>query len=348
MTLRYALLSGESPPLPARELEAILEAEAGPGGYRLHGWLDGLAVFEADLPWGAWQVTYRAGFTREVGLLLAADSLPRARSAGRMAGEELRARGLTGPFRVEAIVHGPYAHERGKTWLAREVARGLADAGVAASPRGPRVLRAFATEGLVIVGLPEARLDTRSLMERSPGRRPFFKPGPLSPQLSRAFVNLARLRRGDVYLDPFCGTGGFVIEACLIGASRCLCGDLDWAMVRGAPRNLEAYCRGHAWLVAAWNAASLPVAPGSVDAIATDPPYGRSTTTGGQGYERLVSRFLEAAAGAVRPGGYIVYAGPERFKPWRLAAEAGLRVVDRIEMYVHGSLTRAIVVARRE
>jgi len=347
LTLRYAILSGESPPLPVRELEAILEAEAGPRGYRLHGWLDGLAVFEADLRWGAWQVTYRAGFTREVGLLLAADSLPRARSAGRRAGERLRLLGLKGPFRVEAVVHGPYAHPRGKTWLAREVARGLADAGVAASPRAPAALRAFATEGVVVVGIPEARLDSRGLAERSPGRRPFFKPGPLSPRLSRAFVNLSRLRRGDVYLDPFCGTGGFAIEACLIGASRCLCGDLDWAMVRGAPRNLEAYCKGHAWLAAAWNAARLPVAPRSVDAVATDPPYGRSTTTGGQGYVGLVRGFLARAAEAVKPGRYIVYAGPEKFKPWRLAEEAGLRVVDRIEMFVHGSLTRVIVVARR-
>ncbi len=347
MRLRYAIISGENPPLPARELEAILEAEAGPWGYRLHGWLDGLAVFEAELRWGAWQVTYRAGYTREVGLLLAADSLPRARSAGRRAGEELRRLGLRGPFRIEAVVHGPYAHARGKTWLTRMVARGLADAGVEASPRGRQELRAFATEGVVVIGLPEARLDTRSLMERSPGRRPFFKPGPLSPQLSRAFVNLARLRRGDVYLDPFCGTGGFAIEACLMGASRCLCGDLDWAMISGAPRNLRAYCRGHGWLVAAWNAASLPVAPGSVDAIATDPPYGRSTTTGGQGYVRLVRGFLEEAARSVKHGGYIVYAGPVKYKPWVLAEEAGLRVVDRIEMYVHGSLTRAIVVARR-
>jgi tRNA (guanine10-N2)-dimethyltransferase len=159
-------------------------------------------------------------------------------------------------------------------------------------------------------------------------------------------VNLSRLRPGMVYLDPFCGTGGFAIEACLLGAGRVECGDVDWEMASGSILNLERYCPRGVWGVFAWNAARLPVAPGSVDAVATDPPYGRSTSTRRMGYRRLVSMFLERAREAVRSGGYIVYAGPAERRPQDLARAAGLEVVAYAETFVHGSLTRGVVVAR--
>ncbi|MFN4046743.1 MAG: TRM11 family SAM-dependent methyltransferase, partial [Acidilobaceae archaeon] len=89
-----------------------------------------------------------------------------------------------------------------------------------------------------------------------------------------------------------------------------------------------------------------PIAPGVVDAIATDPPYGRLTSTGGRDYSGLVLGFLEEAARVARRGSYIVYAGPHHYSPWRLALQAGLEVVSRHHMFVHGSLTREVVVAR--
>ena len=338
----YALLSGEHPRLALEELKAILDVEA--RSYRLLLALDGLAVFEAE-GLDPRAPAARGGLVRESGVFLA---LTETRlSCVRRASEEAAAMlPSPGPWRVEARVYGPHGHGLRKSEVLRAALDGFEAGGAFLSPRARRALRVFVTEGVAMLGVVEGVSDTRGFLERSPGKRPFFKPGPLSPHISRAMVNLSRLRPGGVYADPFCGTGGFAIEACLLGASKVLCGDVDWVMAQGSALNLSEYCPRGLWASAVWNAARLPLAPGSVDSIATDPPYGRSTSTRRIGYRRLVMEFLKAAREAVRSGGYIVYAGPAERDPRGLALEAGLEVESYLEMYVHGSLTRGVVVAR--
>jgi len=205
--------------------------------------------------------------------------------------------------------------------------------------------RVFLTEGIVVFGRIIARQDTKAFNMRRPGRRPFFKPGPLSPQLSRALVNISRATPGKIFADPFCGTGGFVLEACLVGVDKCACLDIQDAMVRGSRVNLEHYGVACRTLIAHGDAASLPLRDQSIGAIATDPPYGRSTTTAKRTYEDLTAMFLAEAYRILKPGSYIVFAGPARKQPWRLAAEAGFDVEERHHMHVHSSLTREVVVA---
>ena len=48
---------------------------------------------------------------------------------------------------------------------------------------------------------------------RRPRARPFFHPAAIFPKLSRALVNLSRVGAGEVFLDPFCGTGSLLLEA---------------------------------------------------------------------------------------------------------------------------------------
>ncbi len=212
---------------------------------------------------------------------------------------------------------------------------------------GDRVLRVFITEGIAVIGEVLAEQDTKAFNSRRPGRRPFFKPGPLSPQLSRVFVNLARLKEGDVYLDPFCGTGGFVLEACLLGARHCICGDLSSDMIRGSLINIK-YFNFNDKVSFFWqDSAYIPLKEETVDTIATDPPYGRSTTTGKRAYDELVEKFLHESYRVLKKGGHIVYAGPSQYTPWKLAYKVGFRVIARYQMYVHSTLTREIVVARK-
>ncbi|WP_062662301.1 hypothetical protein [Aeropyrum camini] len=197
-------------------------------------------------------------------------------------------------FWIDVETRGPYTHPLDPEKLRLKIASEAGRRGFKLSKRKATLnLRIFATEGALMLGVALSRLEGKGFMERSPGRRPFFKPGPLSPRLSRAFVNLSRLRVGGYFADPFCGTGGFAIEACIVGASRIACGDLDWAMVRGGPANLSKYCPPGVWFYSAWNAARLPLSGDSVDSIATDPPYGRSTTTGRMGYQALTREFVK-------------------------------------------------------
>jgi len=53
--------------------------------------------------------------------------------------------------------------------------------------------------------------------ERTAPKRPYFKPISLDPRLARAMANIACPEEGKI-LDPFCGTGGILLEAAAIGS----------------------------------------------------------------------------------------------------------------------------------
>ncbi len=335
----YAILSGEHPTLPLEELRAVLEVEA--KSHEIVYRFDGLALFDMEGV-SPGRIASRTAWVREVGLFLGiAEARPE--DLERLAREMLSTL-EPGDIWIDPWRFKGYSPQARENIVRRIFMEEAARRGFRTSRRG-RMLRIFITEGVAVAGLVVGARE-KGYHERRPRRRPFFKPGPLSPELSRVFVNLSRLPLGGTFLDPFCGTGGFALEAYLVGAGRIVCGDIDRAMYRGARLNLGVYeCGG--CLVLAHNAAKMPLASGVFDSIATDPPYGRSTTTARMGYRALLQSFLPRALDAVKRGGYIVYAGPYSEKPWMIGEEAGLLVKSRFHMYVHSSLTREIVVGVR-
>ena len=79
----------------------------------------------------------------------------------------------------------------------------------------------------------EENSNTRRATER-----PFFKPISLDPKLARLAVNLAGGPLDEyAVLDPMTGTGGFLIEAGLIGRNV-IALDLEQEMVDGASKNI--------------------------------------------------------------------------------------------------------------
>jgi len=336
----YAILSGEHPCMPLEELRAILDAEA--SHYKIHAVHDGIAIFTASIM-NPSIIAERAGWVREVGVVLGVveSTIIGIRRLARDSSRKLGTDTVwVDPWRFKG--YSPHARED----LVRKIfVEELRRAGIIHARKG-RTLRIFITEGIAVAGIT---LGTRlkGFHLRRPRRRPFFKPGPLSPELSRVLVNLSRLRRGSTFLDPFCGTGGFALEAMLIGAGKVLCGDIDASMVEGSSINLRRYGCGSC-VVFRHNAVKLPLGDEVVEAIATDPPYGRSTTTSRMGYRGLITGFLPEAYRVLKRGGYLVFAGPYTEGPWRLAEDAGFRVRSRFHMYVHSSLTREVVVASKE
>ncbi len=338
----YAILAGSHASLPLAELRGILDAVS--CGWRLLASHTQLAVFEARCTSGE-AIVSRAGFVEEVGRLLLyteAHLLPE---------ELMRLEPLPGVYRVEVRRLRGFARS---VWpsdaeLRRVVIGALEARGWRLSPRSyTGVIRVILEEGVAVVGVLEARLRVSELRPRWPHLRPFYKPGALDPRMARLFVNLARVRPGSVYLDPFCGTGGFAIEALLsAGAREALCGDVDRDMAEGAPRNLSRYARGRLWHTLQWDAASLPLRDESVDSIGTDTPYGRMTTTKGRSTAEVIGAFLREAVRVLRRSGWLAYAAPHWVDAPSLTREAGFRVEEVHYMRVHGSLTRIIVVARR-
>lgn len=186
-----------------------------------------------------------------------------------------------------------------------------------------------------VLGRIVHRIDRSRLEAQKVARRPFSLPISLHPKFARALVNLARVPMGGSVLDPFCGTGGILLEASLLGL-RPLGSDRALRMVRGARKSLR-HLAADADLIAA-DAGTPPWRPGSVHGIATDPPYGRAASTRGEPVHQLYRRAFDAFVRLLPPGGHAAVVLPDE-KAIR-AGEERMDLVEAHAMRVHRSLVR--------
>ncbi|WP_319641940.1 methyltransferase domain-containing protein [Methanovulcanius yangii] len=177
-------------------------------------------------------------------------------------------------------------------------------------------------------------IDRGSFGYRNPMRRAFFHPGVMMPILARGLVNLAMVRDGDLLYDPFCGTGGVLLEGEMIGA-KVLGSDMDRTMLRGCRENLPS-----AQLFQA-DATVLPIGNDAIDAVVTDLPYGQSVCIMAESMEHLYSRSLTEIRRILKPGGRAIVVTHVDIDT--LAAEY-FTIIASYRQRVHKSLTRRILV----
>ncbi len=196
-------------------------------------------------------------------------------------------------------------------------------------------------------------IEKKRYEQRKPHLRPFFSPGVIMPKLARVLVNLSAVKAEDILLDPFCGTGGILIEAGMVGATP-IGMDIQAKMVRGASQNLLFYhLKGH--LITA-DATDIPLRVNSVDAVVTDLPYGRVSLISGdinaKSRASFIERLYEEAIGEIytvlKRGrkAVIVFNSPtlySLFSNW----EFKFNILERHEYRVHRSLIRYIAVLEK-
>ncbi len=180
--------------------------------------------------------------------------------------------------------------------------------------------------------IEERVTDTDLLNKRKVSERPFFSPISLHPKYARALINMTRVKTGGTVLDPFCGTGGIVIEAAAMGM-KAIASDFDEEMIAGCRENMDFY----GYKLADFDVADIGEIGErfhDVDAVCTDPPYGRSTKTGGEDIDRIYARAGDSIPDSLRPGARagIVLPHPAEFPKMELEG----MYVQR----VHGSLSR--------
>jgi len=201
--------------------------------------------------------------------------------------------------------------------------------------------RVIVTKDSCIFGEVLASIDRGQFWNRLPHKKPFFHPGAISPDIARAIVNLCEIRKDDLVLDPFCGTGGILLEAGMIRA-RVLGIDVQESMVRGADLNLRSH--GFEYQLASGDACNLPLKDSSIDAVVTDPPYGRSAVVMAESVESLYKNALLEIYRVMKAGSHAVVVSDFEL-PW--ADEIGFVVTGLYKNRVHRSLTRYIMVLRK-
>jgi len=198
--------------------------------------------------------------------------------------------------------------------------------------KDPEIVVRILMSDKVHIFISEKDIERDLLEKRKVGERPFFSPISLHPKYARAAVNLTGVKRNGVVLDPFCGTGGILIEAAYMGM-KVIASDFDEEMIAGCIENMDHYglkLHDHG----AMDIGNIGDHFSNIDAVVTDPPYGRSTRTGGENIGSIYKRAAESIPKVLNPSGTACMVLPDPFEHPSLALQ---------EMYVqkvHGSLFR--------
>jgi tRNA (guanine10-N2)-dimethyltransferase len=333
----FFLLSGTHQTLPIAEVQAILESES--YKYQILEKLTQVLRLEVD-PGSVTAIQSRSAYTRVccqeifscgANLSEILDSI-RSASFDDLIGDESFA------VRVRRIIG--VAPEIDRVELERKLGENIYESGKRVDLSNPeKTFFGVLTDNKFIFGLKTAEIIPKPFSERRPRKRPFFHPTAMQAQLARVMVNLAQPKKGDLVLDPFCGAAGILVEAGLIGC-RVLGFDAKPHMLRGGHKNLQHYGIEHGVAVA--DARYPPVT--QADCIVTDPPYGRSASTLGTSTRLIVEDFLPAVSDKIPIGKRICMAAPQTTKIAEVGERAGFKHIESHFVFVHGSLTREIVV----
>ena len=185
--------------------------------------------------------------------------------------------------------------------------------------------------------------------------RPKLHPTSLHPRLARCLVNLSGVKEGS-FIDLFCGAGGILIEAGLMGLDV-VGNDLYNEMLDRAKVNLKHY-KIKARLM---NKDALTF-KGKLDYVISDPPYGLNVPVWirekGKNRKLLLRKADKKERIKMLESFYYkffrnlkivfkkkaVIALPNYIGYRKLIKKAGLKIEKEFTQFIHGSLTRKILV----
>ena len=215
----------------------------------------------------------------------------------------------------------------------------------------------FFSKGRIYCGLLIKKVEY-DFDARKSHMRPFPHPSSLHPKVARALVNLSEIQEKETLLDPFCGTGGFLIESGLMDI-KSIGYDINKIMIQGCRDNLE-YFKIKNYKIKTKNALNIN---DKFDTMVTDLPYGLNSTamTGYEeenwkkyrlslkiqkkdfykNLEKFYLLFLKNLRKKLRKKAVIVFPSYVNYR--KILKQSGFRIEFEFSNYVHRSLTRKIV-----
>ena len=184
-------------------------------------------------------------------------------------------------------------------------------------------------------------IDRAGYERRKTRNMPFDHPVSIHPKFARCLVNLTEARSGTRVLDPFCGTGAIVTEAALAG-NDAIGSDVSERMIEGARSNMAS--AGAKGMLHLCDVGSITKLVHRVDGVATDPPYGRSSSTNGEPVSGLLLRAMKSVAQVLDRGSRMAIVVHDS----SLIADSGdFELLESHDLWVHRSLTRHFQILRR-
>ncbi len=191
-----------------------------------------------------------------------------------------------------------------------------------------KLIKVYVLEEEYVIAVEKLSIDRGLFEKRKNQNRPFSSPISLDPVLARVLVNLSEVPAGGKVLDPFCGTGGILIEAGLCGIGV-YGADMQEEMVKGSRENLEEYGIISHDIRKSDISSVDEVFEQSFDAVLTDLPYGKSSKTEGEPEKE----FLQVSSKLCN--GKTVF----------MSDKKGLNGFEpSFEIYVHKNMTRYIYI----
>lgn len=142
-------------------------------------------------------------------------------------------------------------------------------------------------------------------------------------------------------LDPFCGTGGLLVETGLLG-HKTIGFDLNEKMLRMAKINMDYYKIKDYKLK---KQDSTKKFEEKFDAIVTDLPYGLSIKIESKELQKLYKDFIENICKIIKKQ-RIVLITPDFIKIEKLLKNK-FKIEEKISYFIHRSLTRKIYVLKK-
>lgn len=199
-------------------------------------------------------------------------------------------------------------------------------------------VRLITSPEAVVLGVQVLRARGDRYRFRSKKFKAFRHPASLTPEDAGVLVNLTGWR--SPLLDPFCGSGTIVVEACSRGLEAVGL-DIDVNAAKGARCNLTRFscsARGH---IVVGDASLLPFRARAFKSVATNPPYGRVLSS--------IKSSIGLVHSILREGSYVLTRGAVvalvRPSTHNLSAEGFY--IEEHPVRVHGGLTRLFTIIRR-